>query len=97
MGDRLPTDLWVRAHLRRCFADGVAAYVIRRGDRHGGTVLRRRTLGMLHYLSYGYFTSKQTHERNFFPEGITNKWKKYVVLKGLSYISTIGHENENGD
>ena len=80
---------------RRCLAVEVALGGLKGG--HGGTVLRRRTLGMLHYLSYGYFTSKQTHERNFFPEGITNKWKKYVFLKGLSYISTIGHENENGD
>lgn len=36
---RLPTDLWVGAHLRRLTVEGVPAYVVRRGDRTGGTVL----------------------------------------------------------
>ena len=57
MGDRLPTDLWVRAHLRRCFAAGVAAYVIRRGDRHGGTVLLK-----LNRLEQGCEVLSQTRD-----------------------------------
>ncbi|HET8728638.1 MAG TPA: DUF1491 family protein [Alphaproteobacteria bacterium] len=37
--DRLPTDLWVRAHIRRCIADGVPATVAHKGDPHGGTLM----------------------------------------------------------
>ena len=37
--DRIPTDLWVMAHIRRCSAEGVPAVVARRGQRTGGTVL----------------------------------------------------------
>ena len=37
--DRIPTDLWVTAHLRRCSAEGVPAVVVRRGERTGGLVI----------------------------------------------------------
>ncbi len=37
--DRLPTDLWIMAHIRRCIADGVPATVARRGDASGGMLL----------------------------------------------------------
>lgn len=37
--DRLPTDLWVRAHIRRCIVDGIPATVVRKGDITGGAVL----------------------------------------------------------
>ena len=37
--DRLPTDVWVRAHLRRCHAEAVPATVVRRGERTGGSLL----------------------------------------------------------
>lgn len=37
--DRLPTELWVRAHLRRCIAEGIPATVAHKGDAHGGTVM----------------------------------------------------------
>ena len=36
---RIPTDLWVKAHLRRLTAQGVPAVVARRGDPHGGMVI----------------------------------------------------------
>ncbi len=36
---RLPTELWVMAHVRRCNADAVPAYVVKRGDRTGGTLM----------------------------------------------------------
>lgn len=36
---RLPTGLWVRAHLRRLSAAAVPVAVIRRGDPHGGMVI----------------------------------------------------------
>ncbi|MHA1600519.1 MAG: DUF1491 family protein [Alphaproteobacteria bacterium] len=37
--DRLPTKLWVMAHLRRCNADAIPATVARRGEEMGGMVL----------------------------------------------------------
>lgn len=37
--DRLPTELWIRAHLRRCTAEAVPAYILRKGSPQGGTVL----------------------------------------------------------
>ncbi len=40
MGDgRIPTELWVKAHLRRLSATGMPAVVARRGDPHGGMVI----------------------------------------------------------
>ncbi|HEX6102971.1 MAG TPA: DUF1491 family protein [Alphaproteobacteria bacterium] len=37
--DRLPTEIWVKAHLRRCYAEGLPATILRRGDPTGGMVL----------------------------------------------------------
>lgn len=37
--DRLPTEIWVKAHLRRCYAEGRPATILRRGDPTGGMVL----------------------------------------------------------
>jgi hypothetical protein len=37
--DRLPTELWVKAHLRRCVVDAIPATVARRGEAMGGMVL----------------------------------------------------------
>ena len=37
--DRLPTHLWVQAHLRRCNADGVPAFVVHKGEKMGGTLM----------------------------------------------------------
>jgi hypothetical protein len=36
---RLPTDLWVKAHVKRCSAEGVPVSVVRRGDPHSGIVI----------------------------------------------------------
>lgn len=36
---RLPSDLWIRAHLRRCNADGVPAFVVHKGEKMGGTLM----------------------------------------------------------
>ncbi|NBC96581.1 MAG: DUF1491 family protein [Deinococcus-Thermus bacterium] len=38
---RLPTHLWVGAHLRRCSTEAVPAYVLRKGEATGGLVLLR--------------------------------------------------------
>jgi len=42
--ERLPTDLWVQAHLRRCSIDGIPATVARKGEARGGTVLLKLNL-----------------------------------------------------
>lgn len=37
--DRLTSDLWIMAHVRRCNADGVPAMVVRRGDDRAGSLV----------------------------------------------------------
>jgi len=37
--DRLPTGLWVDAHLRRCHAAAVPVYVVHKGAYAAGTVM----------------------------------------------------------
>jgi hypothetical protein len=37
--ERLPTELWVTAHLRRCSALGTPAVLVRRGEAERGSVL----------------------------------------------------------
>lgn len=37
--DRLPTHVWVDAHLRRCSVEAVPAVVVHRGEKMGGTVM----------------------------------------------------------
>ncbi len=42
--DRLPTDLWVMAHVRRLSAEGTPVVVVRRGEAKGGTLLLKLNL-----------------------------------------------------
>lgn len=35
----LPTELWLRAHLRRCDREAVPAVIVKRGDPHRGTLI----------------------------------------------------------
>lgn len=42
--DRLPADLWIKAQLRQCYAKGIAATVLHRGDRVRGLVLLKINL-----------------------------------------------------
>lgn len=37
--DRLPTHLWVMAHIRRCAAEGIPATVAHKGEAMGGMLL----------------------------------------------------------
>ena len=37
--ERLPTDLWVRAHVRRYSQEGIPVAITKRGDQHRGTVI----------------------------------------------------------
>ena len=40
MDERLPTELWVAAHLRHCITIGLPVYVVRRGSTAGTILLR---------------------------------------------------------
>lgn len=44
MEERLPTEVWVKAHLRRCHAEAIPATVLHRGEATGGTVLLKLLL-----------------------------------------------------
>ena len=45
VSDRLTSDVWIMAHVRRCNAEGVPAMVVRRGDdRAGALVLKLNRL-----------------------------------------------------
>ncbi|MEX0759407.1 MAG: DUF1491 family protein [Tistlia sp.] len=37
--ERLPTEVWVMAQVRRCHQEGRPAFVLRKGDLRGGLVL----------------------------------------------------------
>ena len=37
--ERLPTDVWVMAHVRRCNDKGIPAMVVRKGEAKGGTLV----------------------------------------------------------
>jgi hypothetical protein len=39
MSERLPTGLWVSAHVARCTSLGMPVVVVRRGDPHRGVVI----------------------------------------------------------
>ncbi len=39
MDDRLPTEVWVKAHLRRCHVEAIPVVVMHKGEATGGTVL----------------------------------------------------------
>jgi hypothetical protein len=45
METRLPTELWISAHLRRLAGEGIAATVVHRGDADAGGVLVKLYLG----------------------------------------------------
>jgi len=42
--DRLPTEVWVMAHIRQCLAEGIPATVAHKGDVKGGTLMLKLNL-----------------------------------------------------
>jgi hypothetical protein len=42
--DRLSTELYVQAHVRQCFAQGLTAVVAHKGDAWGGAILVKLNL-----------------------------------------------------
>ncbi len=49
MSGRLPTGLWVAAHVARCSSRGMPVVVVRRGDPHRGVVIVK-----LHHVGTGF-------------------------------------------
>lgn len=43
--DRLRTEFWLKAHMRRCSAEGVPATVVHRGEEQTGTVVLILNMG----------------------------------------------------
>ena len=39
MEERLPTELWIAAHVRQCATKGVPVYITRKGEPNAGTVI----------------------------------------------------------
>jgi len=39
MDQRLPTHLYVQAHIRRCAAEGIGVYVLRKGEPESGMLV----------------------------------------------------------
>ncbi|MDJ0609097.1 MAG: DUF1491 family protein [Kiloniellales bacterium] len=37
--ERLPAELWIKAHIRRCDLEGIPATIAHRGEATGGTLL----------------------------------------------------------
>ncbi|WP_342240628.1 DUF1491 family protein [Inquilinus sp. OTU3971] len=44
--DRLPTELWVQAHLRQLGHQAIPAYVVRKGDPRAGLLILKLNLGL---------------------------------------------------
>lgn len=57
MAERLPTELWVKAHAARCSAQGIPFVVIRRGDQHRGVVVAK-----LHMVGQGFRVVAQARD-----------------------------------
>lgn len=57
MPGRLPTGLWVTAHVARCSSQGMPVVVVRRGDPHRGVVLVKQ-----HRIGAGFRVVTQTRD-----------------------------------
>lgn len=36
---RLPAEVWIKAHIRRCIADNIPAVVVHRGEKNSGLLI----------------------------------------------------------
>ncbi len=54
---RLPTDLWVMSHVRRCNGEAIPATVARKGEAKGGTLLLK-----LNQLDQGFRVLSQARD-----------------------------------
>lgn len=36
---RLPAELWIKAHIRRCISEGIPAVVVHRGEKNSGILI----------------------------------------------------------
>ena len=57
MDDRLPAELWIKAHIRRCIADGIPATVVHRGEKNSGMLILK-----LNQLDAGVKVLSQTRD-----------------------------------
>ena len=57
MSERLPTDLWIKAHSARCSARGIPFVIVRRGDPHRGVVMVK-----LHFVDAGFRVVAQARD-----------------------------------
>ena len=57
--ERIPTELWIKAHVKHCTTKGIPIFVIRRGDPHSGTVILK-----LNQLEAGNQVFSQIRDEN---------------------------------
>ncbi|CAK0777669.1 DUF1491 family protein [uncultured Gammaproteobacteria bacterium] len=85
--DRLPTDLWVSAHIRAADGQGVPMVVVRRGDRGRGVVLLKvnRLDGFCWVLTQVRHSGKLVWTRGTGPEPIPEAEADRYVERQISY------------
>ena len=54
---RLPAELWIKAHIRRCMAEGIAATVVHRGEKNSGILILK-----INQLDQGVRVLSQTRD-----------------------------------
>jgi len=54
---RLPAELWIKAHIRRCMADGIPAAVVHRGEKNSGILILK-----INRLESGVLVLSQTRD-----------------------------------
>ncbi|MEQ8357641.1 MAG: DUF1491 family protein [Kiloniellaceae bacterium] len=54
---RLPAELWIKAHIRRCISEGKFATVVHRGEKNSGTLILK-----LNQLDAGVRVLNQTRD-----------------------------------
>ena len=57
MDDRLPAELWIKAHIRRCITDNIPAVVVHRGEKNSGMLILK-----LNQLDAGVKVLSQTRD-----------------------------------